>query len=70
LSHLARQEGATVLLTTRDPAEAAALCDWVAIMHHGRLLAHGEPAMLAQHSDTARMVNQGARLHGRSGASD
>jgi ABC-2 type transport system ATP-binding protein len=59
LSRLAHQEGTTVLITTRDPAEAAALCDWVAIMHHGRLLAHGEPAVLAQRSDTARMVIKG-----------
>lgn len=59
LNRLTHQEGATVLLTTRDPAEAAALCDWVAIMHHGRLLAHGEPAILAQHSDIARMVIKG-----------
>jgi len=59
LSRLAHQEGATVLITTRDPAEAAALCDWVAILQQGRLLAHGEPAVLAQRSDTAHMVIRG-----------
>lgn len=59
LRRLAHQEGATVLVTTRDPAEAATLCDWVAIMQHGRVLAHGEPVALAQRSDTARMVIKG-----------
>lgn len=59
LSRLAHQEGATALITTRDPTEAATLCDWVTIMHHGRLVAQGEPAMLAQQSDTARMVIKG-----------
>lgn len=59
LSRLAHQEGATALITTRDPTEAATLCDWVAIMHHGRLVAQGEPRMLAQQSDTTRMVIKG-----------
>lgn len=59
LSRLAHQEGATALITTRDPTEAAALCDWVAILHHGRLVAQGEPAMLARQSGTTRMVIKG-----------
>lgn len=59
LRRLAHQEGATALITTRDPTEAATLCDWVAILHHGRLVAQGEPRILAQHSDTTRMVIKG-----------
>lgn len=46
LAILAHQEGATVLVTTRDPKEAA-LCDEVAIMHHGRIVMHGAPQALA-----------------------
>ena len=38
--------GMTVLLTTHDMGEADALCDRVALMHHGRLRALGTPAEL------------------------
>jgi ABC-2 type transport system ATP-binding protein len=40
--------GMTVLLTTHYMAEADALCDRVALMHHGRLQAVGSPAELKQ----------------------
>ena len=38
----------TVLLTTHYMEEADALCDRVALMHHGRLQAVGSPAELKQ----------------------
>lgn len=38
--------GMTVLLTTHYMGEADALCDRVALMHHGRLQALGTPAQL------------------------
>ncbi len=38
--------GMTVLLTTHYMEEADALCDRVALMHHGRLEAVGTPAEL------------------------
>lgn len=38
--------GMTVLLTTHYMAEADALCDRVALMHHGRLQAIGTPTEL------------------------
>jgi ABC-2 type transport system ATP-binding protein len=38
--------GMTVLLTTHYMEEADALCDRVALMHHGRLQAVGTPAEL------------------------
>ena len=41
-----REYGMTVLLTTHYMAEADALCDRVALMHHGRLQAVGSPAEL------------------------
>ncbi|HJT94091.1 MAG TPA: ATP-binding cassette domain-containing protein [Mycobacterium sp.] len=40
--------GMTVLLTTHYMEEADALCDRVALMHHGRLQAIGSPAELKQ----------------------
>lgn len=40
--------GMTVLLTTHYMAEADALCDRVALMHHGRLQAVGTPAALKE----------------------
>jgi len=43
-----REFGMTVLLTTHYMAEADALCDRVALMHHGRLQAVGSPAELKQ----------------------
>ena len=44
-----RAEGRTILLTTHDMAEAEALCDRVALIDHGRLLAVETPAQLAQY---------------------
>ena len=41
-----REFGMTVLLTTHYMEEADALCDRVALMHHGRLRAVGTPAEL------------------------
>ena len=41
-----RREGGTVLLTTHYMDEAQRLCDRVAIMDHGRIIAIGTPAQL------------------------
>ena len=41
-----REFGMTVLLTTHYMQEADALCDRVALMHHGELQAVGTPAEL------------------------
>jgi ABC-2 type transport system ATP-binding protein len=41
-----RSGGGTVLLTTHYMEEAARLCDRVAIMDHGRVIALGSPAEL------------------------
>jgi ABC-2 type transport system ATP-binding protein len=43
-----REFGMTVLLTTHYMAEADALCDRVALMHHGTLRAVGSPDELKQ----------------------
>jgi ABC-2 type transport system ATP-binding protein len=42
-----RREGRTILLTTHDMAEAEALCDRVALIDHGRLVAVESPRSLA-----------------------
>jgi len=42
----------TVLLTTHYMEEAYELCDEIAIMDHGKIIAHGSPgALLAEHFD-------------------
>lgn len=45
-----KSEGRTVLMTTHYMEEAYQLCDRVAIMDHGRIIAEGTPAdLLAEH---------------------
>jgi ABC-2 type transport system ATP-binding protein len=50
------QHGTTVLLTTHDMQEAESLCDRIAIMDRGRLVALDTPARLRQ--SVAAEVNQ------------
>lgn len=52
-----RDDGRAVLLTTHDMAEAAALCDRVAIMAGGRIVAHGTPAELVAPLETASVIS-------------
>jgi len=46
--HLSRKQGRTVFLCTHNLIEAQNLCDRVAVLEHGRLVALGSPAELAQ----------------------
>lgn len=48
----ARAEGRTVLLATHHLDEAESLCDRVAIIHQGRLLAQGTPSEVAGQDHT------------------
>ena len=48
----ARNQGATVVLVTHDMDEAERLCDRVAVIHEGRLLAAGRPAELVAAAGT------------------
>lgn len=61
LTSLVRNEGATILLTTKDATEAAALCDAISIMEHGRIVATGTPATMANHDGAllVRIVGRG-----------
>lgn len=49
---LVKKQGATILLTTHYMEEAYELCDEIAIMDHGRMIAHDAPdTLLAKHFD-------------------
>jgi ABC-2 type transport system ATP-binding protein len=48
ITHLSEQEGRTIFLCTHNLVEAQRLCRRVAVLEHGRLLAVGTPAELAQ----------------------
>ena len=48
--HRVKAQGATILLTTHYMEEAYELCDEIAIMDHGRIIAHDAPdTLLAKH---------------------
>jgi ABC-2 type transport system ATP-binding protein len=49
-----RTDGVTVLLATQDPSLAARLCDHVAILDEGRLVASGSPEALTRRPPEAR----------------
>jgi ABC-2 type transport system ATP-binding protein len=53
ITHLSRVQGRTVLLCTHNLAEAQQLCDRVAVMEHGHLLALGTPATLIRQTQRA-----------------
>jgi ABC-2 type transport system ATP-binding protein len=48
VENLARREGCTVFLCTHNLVEAQKLCDRVAVMEHGRLVALGTPSDLTR----------------------
>jgi ABC-2 type transport system ATP-binding protein len=57
-----REEGRTVILTTHYIDEAEQLCDRVAIIDHGRIIAQGRPSeLVARASSTPRIVVTTAR---------
>ena len=55
-----KDEGATILLTTHYMEEAYELCDEIAIMDHGRFIAHDAPdVLLARHfNDVVLQIHQ------------
>jgi ABC-2 type transport system ATP-binding protein len=62
-----KREGKTLLLTTHYMEEAYVLCDEIAIMDHGHLIARGTPkALLAQHFGEKVLELPARLLEGRS----
>ncbi len=65
LTDMARREGVTVFLTTHNLAEAEKLCDQVAVIRSGRLVASGRPDELRSQARRDRMEITGAGLSDR-----
>jgi ABC-2 type transport system ATP-binding protein len=59
LTDLARREGVTVFLTTHNLAEAEKVCDRVAVIHKGRLVAVGAPDEIGAQARQPRLVVAG-----------
>jgi len=59
LAMLAEQEGVTIFLTTHNLAEAEKLCNQVAVINHGQLLALGSPADLRSRTSAPRLYVSG-----------
>jgi ABC-2 type transport system ATP-binding protein len=59
LAMLAAQEGVTIFLTTHNLAEAEKLCNYVAVINHGQLLALGSPADLRSRTAAPRLYVSG-----------
>jgi len=64
LVHRIKARGKTLLLTTHYMEEAYHLCDMIAIMDHGRIIAQGTPrALLAAHFDDVVLQLPQADFH-------
>jgi lipooligosaccharide transport system ATP-binding protein len=58
-----RRQGKTLLVTTHYMEEAQRLCDRIAVMHHGKVIAEGSPAeLLAAHTAPRVVEIHGAEL--------
>jgi ABC-2 type transport system ATP-binding protein len=57
---LAREEGVTVFLTTHNLLEAEKVCDRVAVIRSGRMLAEGVPREIAAGGESRRMEIAGS----------
>ncbi len=55
--HLSREEGRTVVLATHNLVDAQRLCDRVGVLEHGKLVAIGTPAELAQQINPVTRVD-------------
>jgi ABC-2 type transport system ATP-binding protein len=62
IRQLVRDEGTTVVLTTHSMREAERLCDVVAVIHQGKLVARGTPSELCARAGKARTEIAGTRI--------
>ncbi|MEW6034713.1 MAG: ABC transporter ATP-binding protein [Chloroflexota bacterium] len=60
-----KEAGVTQLLCTQNMDEAAHLCDRIAIMHRGRVIAGGTPAALVAEHGGRRVIEARPRTEGR-----
>jgi ABC-2 type transport system ATP-binding protein len=58
-----KKDGRTVLLTTHDVDEAERLCERVAIMDGGQIIATGEPRALAAQSPSMQSISLSTKPH-------
>ncbi len=71
LAHRIKAEGKTLVLTTHYMEEAHELCDEIAIMDHGRIIAAGAPRdLLDRHFQESVLILPAAALEGRLRAED
>ncbi|MEN9722541.1 MAG: hypothetical protein RJB38_527 [Pseudomonadota bacterium] len=64
--HRLKKRGKTIVMTTHYMEEAYELCDEIAIMDRGRIIARGEPdALLQEHFQTTTLVLPRAAVAGR-----
>ena len=63
VQELRQETGMTVLLTTHYMEEADALCERIALMHHGRIRAQGTPADLKSALGPAATLDEVFRFH-------
>ncbi len=59
LSALVEQEGVTVFLTTHNMAEAEKICNQIAVIRHGRMVAQGAPDELRAKTGKQQVVISG-----------
>lgn len=59
LRTITRESGVTVFLTTHNLQEAESMCDEVAVLRQGRIVAQGRPGGLRDHHPRIRIVGEG-----------
>ncbi len=63
LTALATHEGVAIFLTTHNLAEAESICDQVAVIRQGKVVAVGTPDELRTRRSSHQVVIVGRRLH-------
>jgi ABC-2 type transport system ATP-binding protein len=64
LEEIRKEEGTTIVLTTHDMAEAERLCDRIAFIAHGRIVAEGTADELKLKADTENLEDAFIKITG------